>query len=84
MATRSLGVSRYGSILLAACAAVTGFWLFSPVAGPERVMELPAFPNAARAQAMFLEEMQLAVLGRKTPKEAVAAIVERITPLMTA
>jgi multiple sugar transport system substrate-binding protein len=45
---------------------------------------LPAFPNAARAQAMFLEEMQLAVLGRKTPKEAVAAIVERITPLMTA
>jgi multiple sugar transport system substrate-binding protein len=45
---------------------------------------LPAFPNAARAQAMFLEEMQLAVLGRKTPKEAVAAIVERITPLVTA
>jgi len=45
---------------------------------------LPAFPNAARAQAMFLEEMQLAVLGRKSPKEAVAAIVERITPLMTA
>ena len=44
----------------------------------------PAFPNAARAQAMCLEEMQLAVLGRKTPKEAVAAIVERITPLMTA
>ena len=45
---------------------------------------LPAFPYAARAQAMFLEEMQLAVLGRKSPKEAVAAIVERITPLMTA
>ena len=31
---------------------------------------------------MFLEEVQLAVLGRKTPKEAVAAIVERIKPLI--
>jgi hypothetical protein len=46
MATRSLGVSRYGSLLLAACAAVAGFWVFSPGTGPERVMELPAFPNA--------------------------------------
>jgi multiple sugar transport system substrate-binding protein len=44
----------------------------------------PAFPEAVRAQATFLEEVQLAVLGRKTPQDAVAAIVERVTPLMPA
>jgi multiple sugar transport system substrate-binding protein len=44
----------------------------------------PAFPNAVRSQATFLEEVQLAVLGRKTPKEAVAAIIERVKPLMPA
>jgi multiple sugar transport system substrate-binding protein len=43
---------------------------------------LPAFPEAVRAQAMFVEEVQLAVLGRKTPKEAVAAIAERVKPLL--
>ena len=32
-----------------------------------RACRCPAFPEAARAQAMFLEEVQLAVLGRKTP-----------------
>ena len=42
----------------------------------------PAFPDAVRAQATFLEEVQLAVLGRKSPEEAVAAIAERITPLL--
>jgi len=45
---------------------------------------LPAFPEAARAQTVFLEEVQLAVLGRKTPREAVAAIVERVRPLLPA
>ncbi|MGH7005917.1 MAG: extracellular solute-binding protein, partial [Alphaproteobacteria bacterium] len=44
----------------------------------------PAFPEAVRAQATFLEEVQLAVLGRKTPKEAVAAIAERVGPLLPA
>ncbi|MER9303981.1 extracellular solute-binding protein [Mesorhizobium sp. M0496] len=44
----------------------------------------PAFPEAARAQSTFLEEVQLAVLGRKSPKEAVAAIIERVKPLMPA
>jgi multiple sugar transport system substrate-binding protein len=44
----------------------------------------PAFPEAVRAQATFLEEVQLAVLGRKSPHEAVAAIVERVTPLLPA
>ena len=51
---------------------------------PTRACRCRPFPNAARAQAMFLEEVQLAVLGRKTPKDAVAAIVERVTPLMPA
>ena len=45
---------------------------------------LPAFPEAARAQAVFVEEVQLAVLGRKTPKEAVAAVIERVRPMMPA
>lgn len=44
----------------------------------------PAFPEAVRAQSTFLEEVQLAVLGRKDPKEAVAAIIERVKPLMPA
>jgi multiple sugar transport system substrate-binding protein len=43
---------------------------------------LPAFPEAARAQTIFLEEVQLTVLGRKSPKEAVAAITERVKPLL--
>jgi multiple sugar transport system substrate-binding protein len=45
---------------------------------------LPAFPEAARAQTLFLEEVQLAVLGRKSPKDAVAAIIERVKPLLPA
>ncbi|MBM3537397.1 MAG: extracellular solute-binding protein [Alphaproteobacteria bacterium] len=43
---------------------------------------LPAFPEAARAQTIFNEEVQLTVLGRKTPKEGVAAIIERVKPLL--
>lgn len=43
---------------------------------------LPAFPEAARAQTIFLEEVQLAVLARKPPKDAVAAISERVKPLL--
>jgi multiple sugar transport system substrate-binding protein len=44
----------------------------------------PPFPEAARAQSILLEEVQLTVLGRKPVNEAVAAVVERITPLMPA
>jgi len=44
----------------------------------------PAFPEAVRAQAVFLEEVQLAVLGRKTPADAVKAIAERVRPLLPA
>jgi len=44
----------------------------------------PPFPEAARAQQIFLEEVQLAVIGRKPVKEAVEAMVTRITPLLPA
>ena len=44
----------------------------------------PPFPEAARAQATFLEEVQLAVIGRKPVNEALSAIVERIRPMMPA
>ncbi len=44
----------------------------------------PPFPEAARAQQTMLEEVQLAVLGRKPVKEAVAAIAERVKPMMPA
>lgn len=44
----------------------------------------PPFPEAARAQTLFLEEVQLAVLGRKPVKDAVTAIIDRVKPLMPA
>lgn len=44
----------------------------------------PPFPEAARAQATFLEEVQLAVLGRKPVKDAVSAIIERVKPMIPA
>jgi multiple sugar transport system substrate-binding protein len=42
----------------------------------------PPFPEAARAQQTFLEEVQLAVLGRKPVKDAVASIVDRVKPML--
>ena len=42
----------------------------------------PPFPEAARAQQVMLEEVQLAVLGRKPVNEAVAAIGAKVKPLM--
>lgn len=42
----------------------------------------PPFPEAARAQQTFLEEVQLAVLGRKPVKDAVTAIIDRVKPMM--
>jgi multiple sugar transport system substrate-binding protein len=44
----------------------------------------PPFPEAARAQTTFLEEVQLAVLGRKSAKDAVSAIAQRVKPMMPA
>jgi multiple sugar transport system substrate-binding protein len=45
---------------------------------------LPTFPEAARAQAIFVEEVQLAVLGRKEVKAAIASVMERVKPLLPA
>ncbi|MGH6762582.1 MAG: hypothetical protein ACRECW_13450 [Phyllobacterium sp.] len=44
----------------------------------------PPFREAARAQAILLEEVQLAVLGRKDVAAAVASMAERIKPLLPA
>ena len=44
----------------------------------------PPFPEAARAQSIFLEEVQLVVLGRKTVKAGVADITTRVKPLLPA
>jgi multiple sugar transport system substrate-binding protein len=43
---------------------------------------LPAFPEAALALAIFIEEVQSAVIGRKSVRDAIAAIGERVRPLM--
>lgn len=62
----------------------------SPVAAVEAAVlknargAFPPFPEAARAQSIFLEEVQLAVLGRKEVKEAVASIATRVKPLLQA
>ena len=45
---------------------------------------LPAFDQSARAADIFVEEMQLAVLGTKAPQAAMDAVVERVTPLVKA
>ncbi len=42
----------------------------------------PAFPEASRAEAIFVEEVQSAVLGRKTPAQAVADTASRVQPLL--
>lgn len=44
----------------------------------------PPFPEAARAQSLLLEEVQLTVMGRKSAKDAVAAIKARVAPLLPA
>ncbi len=44
----------------------------------------PPFPEAARAQQTFLEEVQLAVLGRKPVKDAVVSIIDRVKPMLPA
>ncbi|MFD2263397.1 ABC transporter substrate-binding protein [Lacibacterium aquatile] len=44
----------------------------------------PAFAEASRAEAIFVEETQAAVLGRKSAKEAVDSTIERVKPLVAA
>lgn len=43
---------------------------------------LPAFDEAARAGDFFKEEAEAAVLGMKTPEEAMASLVKRVRPLL--
>ena len=62
-------------------AGVAGAWGAGVHPGPDGV-PLPAFPEAARAQAIFVEEVQLAVLGRKEVKAAIASVMERVKPLL--
>jgi multiple sugar transport system substrate-binding protein len=45
---------------------------------------LPAFDEAARAGDIFKEEAEAAVLGMKTPEVAMAAVVQRVKPLLPA
>jgi multiple sugar transport system substrate-binding protein len=42
----------------------------------------PAFPEANRAEAIFMEEVQSAALGRKTPAQAVDDTAARVRPLL--
>ncbi len=43
---------------------------------------LPAFDEAQRAGDIFKEEAEAAVLGMKTPEAAMAAVVQRVNPLL--
>lgn len=45
---------------------------------------LPAFDEAARAGDLFKEEAEAAVLGMKSPEEAMASLVKRVQPLLPA
>jgi multiple sugar transport system substrate-binding protein len=44
----------------------------------------PAFAEASRAQSVFVEEMQAAILARKTPAQAVQDTIARVKPLLPA
>jgi len=45
---------------------------------------LPAFDEATRAGDLFKEEVEAAVLGLKTPEDAMASLVKRVAPLLPA
>jgi multiple sugar transport system substrate-binding protein len=70
--------------------ADAGFAASNPVAAVEAAalsrarIPFPAFPEANRAEAVFVEEMQAAVLGRKTPAQAVEETIARVRPLLPA
>ena len=46
------------------------------------LVPLPPFDGSAQARDIFIEEMQLCVLGRQTPEETGANIAERVAPLL--
>lgn len=43
---------------------------------------LPAFDEATRAGDIFKEEAEAAVLGMKTPEDAMKSLVARVNPLL--
>lgn len=43
---------------------------------------LPGWDNSARVQDIFVEELDLVLLGMKTPQEAMDSVQERVTPLL--
>ena len=43
---------------------------------------VPSFPEAQRSMDIFMEELGLALLGHKTPKDAMANIRRRVEPLL--
>ena len=45
---------------------------------------VPGFPNAARAMDIFMEELGLAMLDRKTPQQAMRDLKTRVQPLLPA
>lgn len=65
-----------------------GFRASVPYADAERDVlkvarvPMPAFDEAARAGDIFKEEAEAAVLGMKTPEQAMASVVERVRPLL--
>ena len=48
----------------------------------DRSVPLPPFDGSAQARDIFIEEMQLCVLGRQTPEETGKNIVARVNPLL--
>lgn len=46
------------------------------------LVPLPPFDGSAQARDIFIEEMQLCVLGRQTPEETGANIAARVEPLL--
>lgn len=43
---------------------------------------LPGWDNAARAEDMFKEELELALLGSKTPQAAMESVARRLAPML--
>ncbi len=50
----------------------------------EARLVIPGFPNAARAMDLFMEEFGLALLGRKSPQDAMSNLRKRVQPLLPA
>lgn len=43
---------------------------------------LPGWTNSARVQDIFVEEVELVLLGMKSPEEAMNSVQDRVTPLL--